>query len=529
LQFLRSPLAISLAGSLVAMSFGLAQSSSAQDFAALLPFVASDDAGAPLAVDEVSLPIHRSPYDPPATDLEARIQQLEDVIHQQARRQQVLEQQLFEPTSINSTYLVPDFHIPSKGTPSEPDAAAAKKAEEAKKPSQKWSGRIHADHWAFPNTSPGANAFETGSAGDSVDDRFLFRRLRLGLQGDIPDNMLYKLEVDFNNPNNPQLKDNYLGWEELPWLQTVLVGNQKRPYGLDHLNSSRYNVFIERPFIVEAFNQDARRFGICSYGVSENEAWNWRYGAYMSQDIQNLGTVLATPVLEDYQAELAGRLANTFWYDEASHGRGYGHWAVSGTVASTDGSAGSSSTARFQTRPEGRTASRWLDTDVILGADDYQLLGLEGVLNLGAVQLVGEYQNVWMQRTADPDLHFGGGYVYLSYFLTGEHMPWDRESGTLERVVPFENFFSVRTCDDGIATGWGAWQVAVRYSYADLSDDNVLGGVGNNLTCGLNWYWNPYAKMQFNYIYGDIDDRRPADGQTSGTYSILGTRFMVDF
>lgn len=153
-------------------------------------------------------------------------------------------------------------------------AADKKKADDAKKPNQKWTGRIHTDYWAFPHTSPGANAFENGDADESVRDRFLFRRVRIGLQGDIPDNMLYKLEVDFNTPSAVQFKDMYIGWRELPVLQTVLVGNQKRPYGLDHLNSSRYNVFMERPDIIESFNQDARRFGICSYGVSEDESRN---------------------------------------------------------------------------------------------------------------------------------------------------------------------------------------------------------------------------------------------------------------
>lgn len=53
-----------------------------------------------------------------------------------------------------------------------------------------------------------------------------------------------------------------------------------------------------------------------------------------------------------------------------------------------------------------------------------------------------------MQRSVGPDLSFGGVYCYASYFLTGESMTWDRKSGQLGRVTPFENFFLVRTCDD---------------------------------------------------------------------------------
>jgi phosphate-selective porin OprO/OprP len=409
-------------------------------------------------------------------------------------------------------------------------AADKKRADDAKKPNQKWTGRIHTDYWAFPHTSPGANAFENGDPDESVRDRFLFRRVRIGLQGDIPDNMLYKLEVDFNTPSAVQFKDMYIGWRELPWLQTVQVGNQKRPYGLDHLNSSRYNVFMERPDIIESFNQDARRFGICSYGVSEDESWNWRYGPYMSQDLQNTGVVFTSTPIEVYQAEFAGRLANTIWYDEASGGRNYAHWAISGTAANADGDApASSSTARFQSRVEARTSQRWIDTGVIAGATFYELAGVESLINLGPFQAVAEYQQVWMQRDNFQDVSFHGGYCYISYFLTGEHMAWDRQSGQLDRVQPFENFFLVDTCDDGVEAGWGAWQVAVRYSHADLSNQDIDGGVADEVTFGLNWYWNAYAKMQFNAIYGQIDDRRPVDGFTDANFCILGTRFLVDF
>lgn len=405
--------------------------------------------------------------------------------------------------------------------------AAAKKAASSSQPSLKWTGRVHTDYWAFPGQSPGEDAFETGDAHDAIDDRFLFRRLRIGVQGSIPDFMLYKLEVDFNNPESPQLKDNYIGWEDMPFLQTVLFGNQKRPYGLDHINSSRYNVFLERPAVIEALNQDSRRFGLASYGFSDDLHYNWRFGGYMGRDLQNLGTVTATPMGQVYQAEFAGRLARTLFYE--CDGRNYAHWAFAGTVANTDGNAPPGvSTARFQSRPEARTSGRWLDTGVIRGAEYYEIAATEAVWNIGALQIVGEYQNAWVQRDGYNDVAFQGGYVYAAYFLTGEHTPWERETGQLGRVKPFHNFFWVR--DEGdLVPGWGAWQVAARYSHADFTDADIQGGIEDNLTLGLNWWWNPYARLQFNYIYGRIRDRRPIDGFTEGDYHILGTRVCVDF
>jgi phosphate-selective porin OprO/OprP len=393
----------------------------------------------------------------------------------------------------------------------------------------KVSGRIHNDYWSFPNLSNDdrANAIIFDD-GDPLD-RLGFRRLRFGVKGKIKDNMQYKIESEFAGGNRIEFRDAYLGFDELAFFQTVLIGNQKRPYGLDHLNSSRYNVFLERPFIIEAFNQDARRLGIAAYGVSENERFNWRYGVYNQQLVQALGNYVG----DHYQLELAGRLANTIWYDEVSGGRGYAHWAISGTIADPSDDTFTDTEARFRSRPEARSSDRWLDTRDIAGADAYELLGLESVINIGRLQLAGEYQNVWMQRklgSPSDNLRFYGGYVYVAYFLTGEHIPWDRRGGVLGRVKPHENFWLVDKCCGGIGKGLGAWQIAARYSHADLTDDDIFGGVGESLTVGLNWHWNPNARMQFNFLYGNIDDREDENGGlTSTDYSIFGTRFMVDF
>lgn len=396
------------------------------------------------------------------------------------------------------------------------------------KTTQKWFGRVHYDYWVFPDADPLPNFLETGDATIAPRDFSGFRRLRFGVKGDVTDTMLYKIEMEFADPANLAFKDAYLGWDELPFLQTVLLGNQKRPYGLDHLNSSRYNVFLERPFHVEAFNQDARRLGLQSYGITDDQRWNWRYGYFLMDDLAKAGGQYT----DNYQSEVAGRLANTIWYDETSGGRGYAHWAVSGSLAFPGGGPD----ARFTTRPESRTSEKWYDTGSIAGGNRYQLFGVEAVVNVGALQVVAEYQTANMERSNGPDLDFGGGYIYVAYFLTGEHSPWNRKTGTLGRVKPFENFFWVKDCDECRGYGLGAWQVAARYSHGDFSDQDIFGGVGDSFTFGLNWWWTPYSRVQFNYLIGSIDERAAVGGapldptvSTSGQYDMFGLRFMVDF
>ena len=386
--------------------------------------------------------------------------------------------------------------------------------------SMKIAGRVHADFWGFPAHDPAIEAHEGGNP----QNRLGFRRIRFGFSGSLPANMLYKAELDFANGSSPEFKDNYLGWKDLPLLRTLLLGNQKRPYGLDHLNSSRFNVFLERPFIIESFNEDARRFGLASYGVSANQAWNWRYGVYNGRNISRIGNYIG----DHGSIEFAGRLATTFWYDEASAGRRYGHFAVSGTLAEVD--EGSTET-RFRSRPEARSSQRWLNTGVQVDAASYDVLGLEGVLNFGPVQMVAEVQNNWMTMNSGQQIRMHGAYAYVSYFLTGEHMPWSRSRGTLDRVKPREDFFLVRNSGEKTARGFGAWQVAARWSMADFSDVLTVPGATpdgvliNSFTLGVNWYWSAHAKMQFNWITGSVDD---GVGNV-GDYDIIGTRFLVDF
>lgn len=216
-------------------------------------------------------------------------------------------------------------------------------------------------------------------------------------------------------------------------------------------------------------------------------------------------------------------------------GRGYAHFGVAGTLAFPDGKT-SANQAFFDAKPEARTGSDWLDTGLIAGAESYTLVAAESVFNVGPLQLAGEWMNIRLQREAGfgSDVQLNGGYVALSYFLTGEHIPWNRTLGVIGRVEPFENFFCVNTCDGGKASGLGAWQVALRLSRADFNDHEIRGGVGESLTLALNWNWNAHTRLQFNYLFGRIEDRRTTltNDMTpivSGNYQIMGTRFMIDF
>jgi phosphate-selective porin OprO/OprP len=414
------------------------------------------------------------------------------------------------------------------------DAQKEKKEADAEKPTMKINGRIQLDYWNFLEDSEGIGYFEHDDPGSpqfgtDPEDRVAFRRVRLEISGAIPQDLFYRMQIEFNNPSELEFKDVYLGFDNLPWNQRLLVGIQKRPLALDQWNSSRYNVFMERPTIVDAFDEDARRLGIGMWGVSDAETWAWQYGLFTLENPQDDGRVIG----DSMQLSGNARLGNTFlWCDD---GRQYAWFAASAMVAHPDAEDSAADSeeneARFRARPEARSDNRWVDTGVIEGADWFEVGGLEAVYNDGPFQVVGEWLTNWTHRDdaiagTPEDLRFHGGYVYASYTLTGEHIPWDRETGQLDRLEPFNPWTPWRPCG---CKGWGAWNVGARYSFIDLTDEDILGGTEQNVTLALNWHWTAYAKLQYDVGYGEIYDREPVGGFTSGNFWTSGLRLACDF
>jgi phosphate-selective porin OprO/OprP len=391
-------------------------------------------------------------------------------------------------------------------------------------------GRINIDMWGVPESDAGINAFENPATGVDPEDRFELRRFRIGLQGDVRDSMFYKIEMEFNDPNSPTAKDAFIGWRNLPVLQTLILGHQKRPLALDALTSSKYIVMMERPLALDAFNEDQRRFGVLAAGDDVKHCGlNWRYGVFALENAQDDGRIVG----DTHQMSVNGRVAATpVWRDG---GREYLHLGLAGMHGNPDGQRNATDTnvndGRFRTRGEVRSNNRWLDTLAIAGGDDFDTVGVELAYNRGPLSLTVESLQNWFSRIGDPtDLHFHGGYAMAAWWITGEHQPFDRKFGTLDRVYPKENFGMVRDHDGRVVhVNPGALQLALRYSHLDLTDRDIQGGIGNNWTLGLNWLFTAHTKMQFNYVFGDIHEHFVQRGQTAGEYESWGTRYAVDF
>ena len=71
----------------------------------------------------------------------------------------------------------------------------------------------------------------------------------------------------------------------------------------------------------------------------------------------------------------------------------------------------------------------------------------------------------------------------------------------------------------------GAWQVGLRYDWLDLNSGPIKGGQNQDVTLGLNWFLNPNARFQINYVLSYINNAMPygtATNNPAGLNPALG-------
>jgi phosphate-selective porin OprO/OprP len=160
-----------------------------------------------------------------------------------------------------------------------------------------------------------------------------------------------------------------------------------------------------------------------------------------------------------------------------------------------------------------------VDTGKFL-TDGGDIINPEFAMVTGPLSFQGEYFHVFQDASALGDPNFWGFYLYGSYFLTGEYRNYGRRSGTFFRLKP--NFHPQKG-------GWGAWEVAARFSHVDLNGGAIRGGKEANFTAGLNWYLTRNTRFMFNYIRAKVKDRETPPSVDSGRAHIFQARFQIEF
>ncbi|MCC6507875.1 MAG: porin, partial [Pirellulaceae bacterium] len=360
-----------------------------------------------------------------------------------------------------------------------------------------------------------------------------FRRARLGAQAKVTDSMNAFMQMDFGFFGRPTFTDVWVEQTNVPMLGTVRAGQWKQPFSLEVVSSFRYTTFMERSSMFQPFTP-FRHLGVGFYNHSDDLDTTWAASIFRTGQDQ-FGNSLST----NGGNGAAARLTRLLWHCGA-HGEDYMHVGGGYFLNSPP-----RDTARFRSIPEifvgefapgavGTSGQAvpgaqngtpfFVDSGQLSSISNIQTFGLESLWVRGPFSFQSETMAAAVNQPGRNAL-LRGTYAQVGYFLTGEHRPYDRKAGAIDRVMPFHSVGQ---------GGRGAWEVAARYSTIDLSDEAIVGGDLTNWTVGLNWYINPYCKWVFNCIRANAEgpDRFPSTipgTNISSSTNIYATRVQIDF
>lgn len=376
--------------------------------------------------------------------------------------------------------------------------------------------------WIHQDT---ASETEYGQIQDGSD----FRRARLGANGSVTELTNYFFQMDFGFFGRPTFTDVWVEQTKVPFFGNVRIGQWKQPFSLEVVSSFRYTTFMERSLLFQAFTP-FRHLGIGFYDHSDDLSTTWAASAFRTGQDQ-FGATLSS----DGGYGMSERL--TWVPSWENNGKNYLHLGAGHFL-----NAPPRDTINFRTIPEffvGANATGLVGSSgqPVPGGHDgtpffvatgnihvpiYNVFGSELLWVEGPLSLQSEAMVNVVNQGGGSTAVLPGAYAQLGYFLTGEHRPYDRKAGAIDRIIPNSNLtFNGKCCDPGL----GAWEVAGRLSYLDLNDSNIRGGTLLDYTLGLNWYWNPYTKMVFNYVHAISDNPTFPKCQTD----MFGVRAQLDF
>jgi len=341
-------------------------------------------------------------------------------------------------------------------------------------------GRIHIDAW---------------SASDNVGGTEV-RRARMGVRGNIAENLSYLIDVDFAG-NATSLQDVILDrrvGEDL----VVRLGYHKIPFSFDDQTSDNYNLFMEHPAGLAPFTPGRAVGAAALYS---------RGDVFVHAGVFGEGESNARDGVVDENMTVGGRAV---W----APGHSGDTMVHLGAAAYHTWVSDDAPTVRLRGRPERHLSPNVIDTGP-LAADSLSALGLEAAINTGRFGAAAEA--AWSSLDhASGDATFSGQSIEAWWTLTGEHRPYKMRGGSFNRLTP------AHPISEG---GLGAWQLAARLSTLDLTDGAVMAGQLDVTSLALNWYWTDHTRVMFDINRAEIT---PVTGPSS-TDDGFGARLQVDW
>jgi phosphate-selective porin OprO/OprP len=330
-----------------------------------------------------------------------------------------------------------------------------------------------------------AAVFKTSGNLTGFDDGAELRRARLNFEGNwtllLP--VQYKLDLGYV-PNKFVLSEAWLLFPAVAYTGSVQLGQFQPPQGLDVLNSSWAITFMEPAAPLQALAPGTEAGVQVGRPVLHDRA-TWWLGAFAN----GAGGSEYGLVASSYGSAI-GRLT---WLPlrGSGHVPRFLHVGLSGDFLFT------ASTIRYQSRPESYIAPYVIDTGNI-SASRAVTLGAEAAWVNGPFSLQSEILHSFVSPEQGGSLNFGGWYASASWFLTGESRPYDPATARFPLVTPKRSFRWGKGGD------WGAFELACRYSYTNLTNHDVQGGRLNMLMGGFNWYLQEHVRAYVNVGRGRV-------------------------
>jgi len=275
----------------------------------------------------------------------------------------------------------------------------------------------------------------------------------------------------------------------LPADLTLSVGKQKEPISMERLMGLVYLPMQERGAFIDAL-LPARNHGIVLSGAAASDNVSWAVGAFNNW-IDSGESFSDTPNV------LVGRItwAPSFLQNESNllHvGLGLRH-------------SDPKLPLNVRRQPEFDNAPLYVETDEF-SVDEQMTYNLETYWRNGPYMLGFEYVGTDVDSPQSGNPFLGGYSLTGSWALTGETRAYRKTSGTFD-PLPVS-----RPVNQG---GWGAVELAFRYSNTDLTDETVDGGEMDIYSLGVNWWFTRSTHLSVNYRHISLD-RFDTQGDSSG-------------
>lgn len=267
------------------------------------------------------------------------------------------------------------------------------------------------------------------------------------------------------------------------------LGKQKEPISME-----RTMTLINLPMQERSAGGDAflfsRNFGAQLSGSALDQRLSWAGGVFNDFIDADLSWSDAT-------TSVGGRVTGLPYMSQDKSN--LVHLAVATRVS--DGSQ----PVRFRAEPEFNKSPLFVDTGEF-EADRINQLSLETSWRRGPFWLGAEHLTTIVDTPTDGRLDFSGYYITASWILTKEIRSYDPKNGT---------FGPVPVARPSRGGGFGAWEVAIRWSGIDLDDGPVQGGNMDILSLSTSWWLSAKSNLNLNYRY-IVNDRDGLTGESSG-------------